>query len=251
MTTRKIRFVGNGNVWVADGAYRGWQTICSKCGVSRTVTGHKGSTLPPSVIVKKLTLEGWYIGRKEEDDLCPNCRHKHRKVLPRDGAATRDCSTLASPAAFIDHLQSRLEEAQRSSSLGDIKILIAGVLRLFEPLKSAIEQDREALRLSQHPAPPPPTPQTKGAALARYLGIDWERDDPDKIAAAFFEKFGAEKTEQIGLEVEALLSKRRKSEPDAEAEDYEAWLAELDRAHHGALGQGPATQAKAGKNGGA
>jgi hypothetical protein len=234
MTTRETRFVGNGNIWVANGAYRGWQTVCSQCGVSKLVGGHKSSTLPPSVIVKKLTMEGWYIGRKEADDLCPNCRRKHRKATPQH--EQRPVSVqLGSPASIIDHLQRRLAEAQQSSDLGHIKVLVAGVLRLVEPLRDAIrsmlEKDREAFQLTARPEPLP-TP-LNGATLARFLGIDWERDDEHKIAAAFIEKFGLEKTGEIAVEVEALLSKRRnKPEPDAEAEEYEAWLAELDRAHH-------------------
>jgi hypothetical protein len=76
------RFIGDGNTRIADGSYLGWQVICSSCGISKTVTNHKNSSMSPDDIVKRLLQSGWYIGHKSDEDLCGGCRHKRpeRKV---------------------------------------------------------------------------------------------------------------------------------------------------------------------------
>src|SRR5262245_26004106 len=71
MKSLDARFVGNGNTWVADGHYRGWRVTCSRCGAVKLVTGHHDSTMPPHLIVKKLSQSGWYIDKKPVNDVCP------------------------------------------------------------------------------------------------------------------------------------------------------------------------------------
>src|ERR1700758_4052230 len=78
MKTRELRFVGSGNTWVADGHYRGWKVVCVRCGAVKVITGHNGNSLPPHIILKKLTQAGWYIGRKADDDVCGTCRCKRK-----------------------------------------------------------------------------------------------------------------------------------------------------------------------------
>jgi hypothetical protein len=76
MKSREARFVGNGNTWVGDGHYRGWKIVCSRCDDVKVMSGHNGSSMPPSLILKRYTQAGWVIGTRPEYDLCDGCRKK-------------------------------------------------------------------------------------------------------------------------------------------------------------------------------
>jgi hypothetical protein len=221
MKARETRFVGNGNTWVADGHYRGWKVVCCRCGACKVITGHKGNTLPPHVITKKLTQAGWYVGRKECDDICVNCRRKPRKTIP-PAEPVFDNGPALTLDSFLPRLRFCLEAAENSSNQDDIKAWIAAALRGIGQLETAIKLAEQK---------PPPSPTSNAARLAQYLGIDWERDDGAKIAEAVIEKFGLEKAEQIADAMEYQLKpKLDKTRLEADR-DYEAWLAEVDRAH--------------------
>src|SRR6516225_1063967 len=74
----KKRFDGNGNTWVGDGHYRGWEVQCSKCSETQVVASHHGSSLPPEAVSKIFWKKGWTIGKTSDDDLCPKCL-EHKK----------------------------------------------------------------------------------------------------------------------------------------------------------------------------
>jgi hypothetical protein len=57
----------------AEGSGRGWQLICPRCGKKKIVTANKGQALPPEMVAKKFQQANWQVGRKPEDDLCPDC----------------------------------------------------------------------------------------------------------------------------------------------------------------------------------
>jgi hypothetical protein len=182
MKARETRFVGNGNTWVADGHYRGWKVVCCRCGACKVITGHKGNTLPPHVITKKLTQAGWYVGRKECDDICVNCRRKPRKTIP-PAEPVFDNGPALTLDSFLPRLRFCLEAAEKSSNRDDIKSWIAAALR-------GIGQFETAVKLAEQ-KPPPVEPAQPEPAIS----------------------------------TEAVDST---PEPD---EDYEAWLAEVDRTH--------------------
>ena len=117
MRATETRFVGNGNVWVADGRYRGWEVICCRCGAVKTVTSHHGTSLPPNVIVKKLLQSGWYLGRKPEEDVCKGCRsRKPNKVT--NGNAERPAIDKAwgDPRTYFARLRAIIEIAKKAAT---------------------------------------------------------------------------------------------------------------------------------------
>jgi hypothetical protein len=225
MNARETRFVGNGNVWVADGRYRGWQVVC-RCGTLKVITGHNGSTLPPHQIIKKLEQAGWYVGRKGDEDLCLECRRRPRKAvalpckIPASNGNGSAVVAENSPVDYTRQLRLCLTSAQKCSKLADAKELIGGALRGIRQLEAM---------LAVNPANTETTMEMKAARLAAYLGIDWHRDKPDKIAQAFIDKFGLERAELIGEAVEQQLSDIKASSGDTE--DFQAWLERVDREH--------------------
>src|SRR5262245_863155 len=70
---RLERFMGSGNCWIADGKYRGWKIVCSRCDAVKTIHS-RGSSWPPHVIIQKLSQAGWSVANNAKDDLCPGCR---------------------------------------------------------------------------------------------------------------------------------------------------------------------------------
>jgi hypothetical protein len=125
----ETRFIGNGNVWVGDHRQRGWQVTCSRCGVSRTVTNHQNSMLPPNVIVKKLLKSGWYIGHKPEEDLCVGCRKKPKPngikpAIPEPPVGVRRCLEAAKhwlAAKHYEAVTSCLDAALRQLDAEPVK----------------------------------------------------------------------------------------------------------------------------------
>jgi hypothetical protein len=66
------RFKTN-NMWKANGF--AWKVVCSRCASEKIISTNKAQRMPPDIVVKKFHQAGWYISRRETDDLCPNCSH--------------------------------------------------------------------------------------------------------------------------------------------------------------------------------
>jgi hypothetical protein len=74
------RFTGKG-IWFAKYGKFGWPIRCRHCGAVKDITYRHGHSMAPAGLIKRLTIEGWYIARREQDDVCPLCRASDRKKL--------------------------------------------------------------------------------------------------------------------------------------------------------------------------
>ncbi|MEY9235343.1 hypothetical protein ABIF78_007666 [Bradyrhizobium japonicum] len=108
----ETRFVGKGNTWVGNGHYRGWKISCSKCGAVKTITSHNGSSIPPNVIVKKLTKLGWHLGNDPAEDLCIGCV-KLKKTKKPPPVPIIPITTIL-PDEYFRQLKFCLESAQNA-----------------------------------------------------------------------------------------------------------------------------------------
>lgn len=189
--TRDTRFAGSGNTWVADGHYRGWKVVCCRCGASKTITHHHGSTLPSSAIIKKLAQAGWYIGNKECHDVCAECRRKPKRATTQPHHAANGSEQASSE--LLVQLRACLQKAQVSLAayrLGEVKTYIANAVREIDRIVEP------------------------GAALSPTVTPESEPPITAPLA------------EQPPLtEVETI-----ECAPESDS-DYQSWLAELDRAY--------------------
>ena len=134
------RFIGN----KPNGHAASWRVFCSKCGVFKDVGGNKAKSLPPQIIIKKLTQAGWYVGKKSKDDLCPQCSSK--PVKSHIEIAKKALTELAQPVVNEVHFSEVVSIAQ--------KLDPQEAKQLIEVLRERIPQKPKIVR------PPKPQPQS-------------------------------------------------------------------------------------------
>lgn len=166
---REERFVGNGNVWIANSRYRGWQVTCAKCGVSKTITSHDGSSMPPDVIVKRLHHAGWQIGFKSIDDVCPGCQRRRRPAQIINGHAAPaqpEIPTLplpTDPEAYFDKLRICAHDTLAAAAARRHNQCARFAAELLAMLKT---ETTAAVIGAMKPPPEPPQPKTTRASKA-------------------------------------------------------------------------------------
>ena len=84
---------------------QGWQITCSQChAASKAIKSNKASSMPPDIVIKKLTREGWEVGDKPKQDLCPECISKAHKSAIKSHAplAKKAIADLQSPLVEVE-----------------------------------------------------------------------------------------------------------------------------------------------------
>jgi hypothetical protein len=160
MKWHEARFVGSGNVWVANGTYRGWQVACRQCGVTKTITGRHRDSLPPNIILKKLVQAGWYIGNKPEDDVCGGCRRKAaRKANGHAPAPAVERKAETKPwtdaAGYFAQLHACLSIAKTAAKAGQKNKLASCIDEALQRLDPAVTATVLALAIEQATPPKP------------------------------------------------------------------------------------------------
>lgn len=189
----ETRFVGSGNAWIGDGPrrYRGWQLKCAGCGAdSRIISSHKTNSLPPEVVLRKLTQAGWQVGTKPTKDKCPECQ-KLRNGIANQKQAELELSIANEVTAPAPHDE---PPAVPNITLG----------------KTFFKQLRACLEIAQL------VQDNKSYIEAAIRGIDLAIENPSKRLKV------ATSREQ---RPKPVVTTKEASIPDAE---YDNWLTEQD-----------------------
>lgn len=94
---RYERFIGHGN-FRAGGMINSWKIECSRCPQVKIINARgKNSSLPPDLVIKKLSSKGWHIGNKGTEDLCPDCQRKPEKPQSNIDFAKKALAAVVAP----------------------------------------------------------------------------------------------------------------------------------------------------------
>jgi hypothetical protein len=143
VTTTENRFKGN----KPNGHASAWRVICSKCAAVKDIGGNKSKSLPPQIIIKKLTQAGWYVGNSARHDLCPQCNRK--PVASHLPLAHKALTELAQPVVTDGQRQVHFSEVVSIAE----KLEPQEAKQLIEVLRQRIPARPKIVRTSK-PEPP-------------------------------------------------------------------------------------------------
>lgn len=139
------RFLGHGDVFVDGRRVHGWRVKCSECNRDEVIVSAGSRSLPPEIIVKKLTKSGWIVGNKPTGDVCAQCQRK--PIASRVGLAKQALSFLAAPVVGNGTTTMHYSE------------LLALALKLPpDQIRQMIKSLREVLPQPEHKPKPKPVP---------------------------------------------------------------------------------------------
>ena len=202
MKSREARFVGNGNTWVGDGHYRGWKIVCSRCDAVKVMSGHNGSSMPPSLILKRYTQAGWVIGTRPEYDLCDGCRKKPASKRSTPASMPKKTPPPPSKKAIIE--------------------FPAGGPDFLRQLQACLGIVKEALGSRNYGRASRFIDAALGG-VARSIAIDTMN------GSAVSKPLPQRPSSSTG-EIPQLLASLQPA--PARDDDYQSWLAQQDDAHH-------------------
>lgn len=121
MKPAEARFNNNGNTWMggANGRHRAWQLRCHKCGGTETVSSNNENSIPPSLVVKRFTQFGWYVGDRFNQDVCPRCRQKRREQK-KEKQSVKDATLYDQLLHFAD----RFVDLLRKNKVREALVLV-------------------------------------------------------------------------------------------------------------------------------
>jgi hypothetical protein len=194
------RFVGNGNTWVGDGRYRGWQIRCAECGKAKVITSHNsGGQMPPKILMKKFEQAGLLVGEQPEDDLCVKCYNNRRAEQKREKEKEKQkCNVDATETAMTEP-KNDLHELALLAKLaitdGDQSMAQEAVQKLIDHCAN-----------EPQPNPSPPMTAERAAQKIDELFRKYSIELSPSGAAAFIVKaFGTEGARDIFMELNSLV----------------------------------------------
>ncbi|SCB52245.1 hypothetical protein GA0061099_10305 [Bradyrhizobium yuanmingense] len=100
-----MRTFDRSRIDISNPRLQAFRIVCAACGVTATVNCNKYTQLPPEVVIRKFTEKGWLVGNNENNDLCPE--HKHRvRMIEKD----LEPKIVEKIASAVRVLQSALEK---------------------------------------------------------------------------------------------------------------------------------------------